>query len=82
MRKRPWKTIGQVASNVAAGDTVIIRGNGIWFDIGNENCTVRQCLIADNEDSGIFHEISFGLLLERNYPRGPIPDVLLGVHQR
>ena len=29
------------------------RGHGIWFDIGNTNCTVRQCLIADNEDSGI-----------------------------
>jgi hypothetical protein len=37
------------------------KGNGIWFDIGNENCTVRHCLIADNEDSGIFYEISFGL---------------------
>jgi Right handed beta helix region len=36
-------------------------GNGIWFDIGNENCTVRQCLIADNDDAGIFYEISFGL---------------------
>lgn len=37
------------------------RGNGIWFDIGNEKCTVRQCLIADNEDAGIFDEISYGL---------------------
>ena len=37
------------------------RGNGIWFDIGNEQCTVRQCLIADNEDAGIFYEISYGL---------------------
>jgi hypothetical protein len=37
------------------------RGNGIWFDIGNEHCTVRQCLIAYNEDGGIFYEISFGL---------------------
>jgi hypothetical protein len=37
------------------------RGSGIWFDIGNENCTVRNCLIADNEDAGIFYEISFGL---------------------
>ena len=42
------------------------RGNGIWFDIGNENCTVRQCLIADNEDSGIFYEISFGLHAQDN----------------
>jgi hypothetical protein len=38
------------------------RGNGIWFDIGNTACTVRQCLIADNEDAGIFYEISFSLL--------------------
>jgi hypothetical protein len=37
------------------------RGNGVWFDIGNTNCTVRQCLIADNEDAGIFYEISFAL---------------------
>jgi hypothetical protein len=37
------------------------RGSGIWFDIGNENCTVRNCLIADNEDAGIFYEISYGL---------------------
>ena len=37
------------------------RGNGIWFDIGNEDCKVRNCLIADNEDAGIFYEISYGL---------------------
>ncbi len=37
------------------------RGNGIWFDIGNEDNTVRHCLIADNEDAGIFYEISYGL---------------------
>jgi hypothetical protein len=37
------------------------RGSGIWFDIGNENSTVRNCLIADNEDAGIFYEISYGL---------------------
>jgi hypothetical protein len=37
------------------------RGNGIWFDIGNEQCVVRNCLIADNEDAGIFYEISYGL---------------------
>jgi hypothetical protein len=37
------------------------RGNGIWFDIGNENCVVRNCLILDNDDAGIFYEISFGL---------------------
>lgn len=37
------------------------RGIGIWFDIGNDSCTVRQCLIADNEAAGIFYEISYGL---------------------
>ena len=37
------------------------RGNGIWFDIGNEAPTVRNCLIADNEGAGIFYEISFAL---------------------
>jgi hypothetical protein len=42
------------------------RGNGIWFDIGNTNCTVRQCLIADNEDAGIFYEISFALRAHDN----------------
>jgi Right handed beta helix region/Chondroitinase B len=42
------------------------RGNGIWFDIGNERCVVRQCLIADNEDSGIFCEISIGLQAHDN----------------
>ena len=34
---------------------------GAWFDIGNEDCTVRNCLIVDNEDAGIFYETSYGL---------------------
>ena len=42
------------------------RGNGIWFDIGNTNCTVRECLIAENEDAGIFYEISFALRAHDN----------------
>lgn len=42
------------------------RGNGIWFDIGNEECTVRNCLIADNEGAGIFYEISYGLRAHDN----------------
>ena len=37
------------------------RGHGIWFDIGNEDCVVRNCLIAHNENAGIFYEISYGL---------------------
>jgi hypothetical protein len=46
------------------------RGNGVWFDIGNENCVVRQCLIADNEDAGIFNEISYGLHVQDNIIAG------------
>jgi hypothetical protein len=42
------------------------RGNGIWFDIGNEDCEVRNCLIEGNEDAGIFDEISFGLKAHDN----------------
>lgn len=37
------------------------RGFGVWFDIGNEAGTVRHCLFADNENAGLFYEISFGL---------------------
>lgn len=42
------------------------RGTGIWFDIGNEKNTIRNCLIADNEDSGIFYEISYSLHVHDN----------------
>jgi hypothetical protein len=45
-------------------------GPGIWFDIGDENCTVRNCLIADNEDAGIFYEISYGLNAHDNVAVG------------
>lgn len=37
------------------------RGDGIWFDIGNEKCEVRNCLISNNENAGIFYEISYSL---------------------
>jgi len=46
------------------------RGHGIWFDIGNEDCTVRNCLIAGNEDAGIFYEISFALHAHDNVITG------------
>lgn len=41
-------------------------GDGIWFDIGNEDATVRSCLIADNDGAGIFYEISYGLVATDN----------------
>ncbi len=37
------------------------RGDGVWFDIGNEDCEVHNCLIMNNENAGIFYEISYGL---------------------
>jgi len=37
------------------------RGTGIWFDIGNEKSEVSHCYIADNDEAGIFYEISYGL---------------------
>src|SRR5206468_8300488 len=37
------------------------RGAGIWFDIGNENCAVHNCYVANNEGAGIDSEISYGL---------------------
>jgi parallel beta-helix repeat protein len=37
------------------------RGVGIWFDIGNEQSEVKNCYIADNDEAGIFYEISYGL---------------------
>ncbi|MDQ6654975.1 MAG: right-handed parallel beta-helix repeat-containing protein [Verrucomicrobiota bacterium] len=46
------------------------RGPGIWFDIGNENCTVRNCLIAGNEAAGLFYEISFRLSAHDNVVTG------------
>jgi len=41
-------------------------GSGVWFDISNVDCTVRNCLIADNEDAGIFYEISYSLRAHDN----------------
>ena len=36
-------------------------GVGLWFDVSNVDSTVRHCLFADNEDAGVFYEISYGL---------------------
>jgi len=63
---RGWEAGGNkicLARGVVLENSTFIenRGDGIWFDIGNEDCTVRNCLIAFNEDAGIFYEISYGL---------------------
>jgi hypothetical protein len=46
------------------------RGHGIWFDIGNEKCQVRNCLIFNNENAGIFYEISYSLHAHDNVIAG------------
>ncbi|UCF17105.1 MAG: right-handed parallel beta-helix repeat-containing protein, partial [Phycisphaerales bacterium] len=51
-------TRGMVIENSVLADN---KGDGIWFDIGNEECEVRNCLIVGNENAGIFYEISYGL---------------------
>jgi hypothetical protein len=63
---RGWEAGGNkicLARDVILENSTFVenRGNGIWFDIGNEDCTVRNCLIAHNENAGIFYEISYGL---------------------
>ena len=63
---RGWEAGGNkicLARGVVLENSTFVenRGNGIWFDIGNEDCTVRNCLVAFNEDAGIFYEISYGL---------------------
>ena len=41
-------------------------GPGIWFDIDNFGGEVRQCYCADNDNSGIFIEISGDFLITDN----------------
>ncbi len=64
--KRGWEAGGNklVYSRGVVIEQIVFSGNrdsGIWFDIGNEDSTVRNNLIENNEDGGIFYEISYGL---------------------
>jgi hypothetical protein len=45
------------AANMAQHGAVVVEGNHCVL----EDCVVRNCLVADNEGAGIFHEISYGL---------------------
>ena len=56
-----------------ARDTVLSRfhvarndGPGIWFDIDNRDCMIRQCVCHDNTGHGMFIEISGGFLITNN----------------
>ena len=61
---RDWEAGGNkvVLCRDAVFDRSVFRNNrgvGLWFDIGNENCVVKNCLFLHNEGHGIFYEIGY-----------------------
>lgn len=68
---RSW---GGAGNKIALSHGVVIdrcrfienRGFGLWFDIGNEECTVKNSLFLDNENGGLFYEISYTLRAHDN----------------
>lgn len=44
-------------------------GNGIWFDIDNEDAIIEDCIVEDNGYQGIFYEISFRAVIRNNVVR-------------
>ena len=62
---------------IAESDGVTFRGNhvhdndgpGLWCDIGCRNVVYEDNLVENNEDIGIFHEISFNAVMRRNVVR-------------
>jgi hypothetical protein len=36
-------------------------GPGIWYDISNDSCEVKNCFTQNNKGSGLFYEISYRL---------------------
>lgn len=45
-------------------------GDGIWLDISNNECEVKNCLCTNNRRSGIFWEISFVAYIHDNVLMG------------
>lgn len=45
-------------------------GDGLWFDISNNECEIRNCLCTNNKRSGIFWEISFAANIHDNVLMG------------
>ena len=59
-----WEAGGNkfTASTNTVVDGLVSTGNigsGIWFDMANQNATIRNCLVNQNGD-GIHYEISYG----------------------
>lgn len=68
---RDWEAGGDkitLSRGVEIADCRFIenRGTGLWFDLGDEDSDVHNCLFDSNEDSGLFYEISFGLHFHDN----------------
>jgi hypothetical protein len=62
---------------IAESDGVTFRGNhvhdndgpGLWCDIGCRNVVYEENLVENNQDIGIFHEISFKATIRKNVVR-------------
>jgi hypothetical protein len=68
---RQWDSAGVKMAQVDGGrfDRCVFRrngGSGLWFDIDVRNVTVRQCIFCENEMSGLFVEISRGIIVQNN----------------
>lgn len=44
-------------------------GPGLWTDINNKDALIESNLVEENDDAGIFHEISFGGTIRCNISR-------------
>jgi hypothetical protein len=60
------------------------RGPGVWFDVDNADAVIRANVVEDNDQAGVFYEISFGAEIYDNVIRGngrtAIGDDGAGVH--
>jgi hypothetical protein len=69
-----WEAGG---AKIAESDGIIFRGNyvhdnigpGLWCDIGCRNALYDGNLVENNDDIGIFHEISFKAVIRNNVVR-------------
>ena len=61
-----FKIVNSWGAKIEHSKAVGNHGSGMWFDINNFAGEVRQCYCADNDNSGIFVEISGDFLLTDN----------------
>ena len=61
-----YKIVRSWGAKIERCEAVGNHGPGMWFDIDNYAGEVRQCYCADNDNSGIFIEISGDFLITDN----------------